>query len=209
MRFVYSAMLLLAISAMAWGQDVTYWIVHGVAEDDVLNIRSEPDPRSPILGAIPPGDDLVEVILVEEGWAQIAYENSDRGVGWVSTAYLEQAEPDEWLRSGLPVGLQCAGTEPFWGLNQADNALVVDAFWREPERETLAVSGLGRPHQSGWPAVVETEDGRAIAVFEPRQCSDGMSDLTYGWTVNLILRGDGPDGNPQVLEGCCRIPLPH
>lgn len=209
MRFILSAILALTAAAMAWGQEVTYWVVQRVAEDDVLNIRAEPNARADVLGSIPPGDGLVEVTLVEEGWAQIAYDNSPEGHGWVSTAYLDQVEPEQWLRSGLPVGLECTGTEPFWGLSQDDTVLVVDAFWREPEMERLDVTGIGRPMQSGWPAVVETGDGQAMAVFEPQQCSDGMSDLSYGWRVSLILRQEGRDGNPRVLEGCCRVPLPQ
>lgn len=209
MRFVYTAMMLLAVSAMAWGQDVSYWIVDGVDEDDTLNIRSQPHARSEILGELPPGDDLIEVLLVEEGWAQISYEGAETGEAWISAAYLREVEPVQWMNSGLPQGLQCGGTEPFWGLNQADDAIVVDAFWRDTETERLAVTGVGRPVQSGWPAVVETEAGRATALFEPRQCSDGMSDLTYGWTVHLILRGEGDGADPHVLEGCCRVPLPR
>ena len=42
--------------------------------------------------------------------------------------------------------------------------------------------------------------GQFTGVLLKQACSDGMSDITYPWSIVLINRSD--DG-PRVVDGCC------
>jgi uncharacterized protein YgiM (DUF1202 family) len=99
---------LISSNALATADGPDYWQVHEVADDDVLNIRSEPDWRSSKLGEIPPdgqciknlkcvggltlhefttlSDDEKEKITKERPrWCYIEY----KGIkGWVAGRYL-------------------------------------------------------------------------------------------------------------------------
>jgi uncharacterized membrane protein len=206
MRYLIGGLAALILSGSSFAQEPTYWQVMGVAADDTLNVRAEPNASADIVMEFAPGAGPIEVIEVRDGWAGVSTDRAEWGMGWVSTAYLERVEPAEWM-SGVPAGLQCGGTEPFWGVSQSDDGLELDAFWRTPEMQSLEVTGSGRAHSIGYPAVLELDEGVATALFEPRACSDGMSDITYGWSLVLILRGES--GDPSILSGCCRIPLPE
>lgn len=60
--------------------------VFGVADDDVLNIRSGPGASSPIVGSIPPNGRGVRIVGSCAGqWCQIDYRGSR---GWVNRLYL-------------------------------------------------------------------------------------------------------------------------
>jgi len=64
--------------------------VEGVAEDDVLNIRSQPDANARVLGAIPPQESHVEgmgapTTVARSTWQRVRY----GGVtGWVNARFL-------------------------------------------------------------------------------------------------------------------------
>lgn len=64
--------------------------VEGVAEDDVLNIRSQPDASSRVLGSIPPQEGYVEGLgapttVARSTWQRVHY----AGVtGWVNARFL-------------------------------------------------------------------------------------------------------------------------
>lgn len=208
MRCLVLCLSLVLLTPPVAAQDVTYWQVSGVADDDVLNIRTAPRADAPIIGSLAPDAGPVEIIEIRDGWAGTPSDAAETGLAWMSAAYLTRIELEEWT-AGLPAGLVCSGTEPFWGLEQSGSALRLDAFWREPEMQSLAVTSTGRAHGIGWPVVIELDEGEASAIFSPQTCSDGMSDTRYGWQSTLILRGEMPDGGPLVLEGCCRMRLPE
>ncbi len=83
------------------------------------------------------------------------------------------------------------GTEPFWGgavsaraltyttpENQAGEAIVVDRF---AGRHGISFSG-------------QLDDMPFVLAVTPGQCSDGMSDRTYPFTVTLQVKGEQRDG---------------
>jgi len=102
----------LAGAAHATADGPDHFRVRGVAADDVLNIRAEPDARSPKVGQIPPGAGCVRNLGCRGGltlreftelspvqqrqrlresprWCRIEYGGVQ---GWVAGRYLEEGE---------------------------------------------------------------------------------------------------------------------
>jgi uncharacterized protein YraI len=99
-----------AASAAADGPD--YYAVHGVAANDVLNIRSEPSPHAPKVGEIPPEGTCIRNLGCRGGltfkefttlsptekkqreranprWRKVEYQGV---TGWVSGHYLAEGD---------------------------------------------------------------------------------------------------------------------
>jgi len=105
-----SLLILVASNALATADGPDYWQVHGVADGDVLNIRSEPDWQSGKIGEIPPDgqcimnlkcvggltfDEFTNLSEVEKErirrerprWCYIEYQGVK---GWVAGRYLRE-----------------------------------------------------------------------------------------------------------------------
>ncbi len=169
--------------------------VIGVAADDALNVRAEPRGSSEDIGDLAPNS-IVEVLELDKSrkWARILHQE---GNGWVAARFLQERS---YLttNAGVPLGLMCIGNEPFWSL-----ALNTD------QSLTFEQANLGRrTFQSTWNtrsanmggAVygIATQDVQAI--LRRAACSDGMSDRTYGWSVDVLTAGKE---QPTLLSGCC------
>jgi uncharacterized membrane protein len=172
--------------------------VTGVATDDVLNIRQAPLADAPVIGTLAPDATGVEVVLVEDGWALV---NTGEASGYATLRFLARTSAPDWPTLQAP--LICLGTEPFWSL-QIDPALGETRFQTPEDTAPRAA-----PISTSWPglpwsqvAAVALPDG--IAVFTPAECSDGMSEQSYGIAADLFL--DGPDRTR--LSGCCRLTQP-
>lgn len=172
--------------------------VTGVATDDVLNIRAAPDAGSAIIGALSPDATAVEVIAVEDGWALV---NTEDGSGYAAIRFLKRMDEPDW--NSLQTPLTCLGTEPFW-------SLVLD-----PATDTAKLvasddqNGYSLQIEQSWPgnlwapaAALSLPQG--TVVFHPAECSDGMSERSYGIAVDLFLT----QPEKQRLSGCCRLGLP-
>lgn len=172
--------------------------VAGVATDDVLNIRAAPDAGSAIIGALSPDATAVEVIAVEDGWALV---NTKDGSGYAAIRFLKRMDEPDW--NSLQTPLTCLGTEPFW-------SLVLD-----PATDTAKLvasddqNGYSLQIEQSWPgnlwapaAALSLPQG--TVVFHPAECSDGMSERSYGIAVDLFLT----QPEKQRLSGCCRLGLP-
>ncbi len=172
--------------------------VTGVAINDVLNVREGPDAGSPIIGALPPDATGVEVIQVEGAWALV---NADDRSGYVALRYLRRLPAPDW--PALEAPLTCLGTEPFWSLQ-------IDPVAGETRLQTPdATEAQTAPIETKWPgqpwspaAAVALPDG--LAVLAPAECSDGMSERSYGIAVDIFLQMEGT----TRLSGCCRLGLP-
>ena len=75
--------------------------------------------------------------------------------------------------------------------------------------QTCALPIWIRPIETKWPgqpwapaAAVALPDG--LAVLAPAECSDGMSERSYGIAVDIFLQMEGT----TRLSGCCRLGLP-
>ena len=165
--------------------------VAGISEDDFLNVRSGPSTSHPVIDGLPNGAQVEVTSESGDGWARILH---GEGNGWVAMRYLQARST-----AGISEELFCAGTEPFWGLslepgdtmtfNEMDQAPVrISPEWR---------NGVAGSSNSGFAVGSESY----IALFNRRECSDGMSDRTYGWALDFLKT----EGQGAYLQGCCRM----
>jgi len=196
--------IFLATIALPAFAEPGYFRVTGVASDDTLNVRAAPSASSADIGDLPPDAGAIEVLRTDPSgkWGQIIWQES---MGWIATRFL--AEDDIALVNGtnLPVGLICSGTEPFWSLRlSSDYANYSDlngaAYAMGLQGARVALGRADFPVQIGHAGT----GANSNALIGPAQCSDGMSDRTYPWRIDLLLSADGA-GSYQV--GCCHLPL--
>ena len=187
--------------------------VVGVAEDDVLNVRSGPGTAFEIVGTLAHDAQAVEVISPNERytWGMI---NHGEGTGWIAMDFIAP-QPGQWHGS-FPQFRQCFGTEPFWSL-QRDAAriefsmpdlgprdgLIAGIFSSLSHRDRFAYRGSFFPSPAG---------NLDIAMFVRREfCGDGMSDRAYGIQIDMLLtRPDAPGDNSWtgLYSGCCSLTPP-
>ncbi|MFY0308346.1 SH3 domain-containing protein [Leisingera sp. D0M16] len=182
--------------------------VTGVAADDVLNIRSAPSASASIVGSLAPGQSGVEVVQADDSgkWGLV---NSGERSGWAALRYLAREPRDDWRSQGQ--ALECFGTEPFWSLtlDQAPNLKTPDGpdipftlLAHEPGSNHSGKSGF---HAVSWAesTLSSPEPVSLFGTLTAQQCSDGMSDRTYGISIDLLrLHGTG---QLSVLSGCCSL----
>lgn len=87
--------------------------------------------------------------------------------------------------------LHFTGTEPFWGGEVSGTTLV----YSTPENQDGAEIEVERFAGRGGIAFSGLLDGAAFEMMvTPLECSDGMSDRTYPFTVTLEIGGDKRNG---------------
>ncbi|MEM6624848.1 MAG: SH3 domain-containing protein [Pseudomonadota bacterium] len=184
-----------------------YYQVTGVAAGDTLNVRLGPSGKADILGELAPGAQPIEITATtpDGRWGRMPYFGDD---GWVSMRYLSPIEvafvSNNGRQTGVPIGLNCGGTEPFWGLEIVDTDGVV-----------LSTPDDGRVHYrierahiaagyQSMPASLELvgETGKLLATFSNAACSDGMSDQTYGYALTVFAQ---QGERRYLLGGCCNL----
>jgi uncharacterized membrane protein len=195
-------MMALCASTSAAEEFPALYSVTGVASGDALNIRETPDGTAAILGALPPDATGVEVVAVEGDWALV---NTPDRAGYVALQFLRREDGPSW--NDLTTPLICLGTEPFWSLDIDPVAGI--ARYRTPEETEPRELALGQT----WPgrpwapsAAVTLPEG--LAVLSPAECSDGMSERSYGIAADLFLGGSGFGSGQTRLSGCCLLRLP-
>ncbi|SLN33104.1 Bacterial SH3 domain protein [Roseovarius litorisediminis] len=169
--------------------------VANIASGDTLNVRAEASGSSADLGDLASGEQIEVLGLNADGrWAHIIWQE---GNGWVATRYLAPASRPA-SDSGLPLNLTCIGNEPFWSL-KLDNSTQADFEIAGEMPDHLSLEWSGTSRNVGLAAYGFS--GPAVSgVLRRAECSDGMSDRTYGWSVDVVLR-DGPMS--QLYSGCC------
>jgi len=177
--------------------------VVNVAPSDQLNIRSQPDARSAKLGAYAHDRKGIEVIrLSDDGkWGEVIWNGRN---GWISMRFVRPA-PDGGLGT-IPPRLSCSGAEPFWALDLSPwsarfepmdgGATSYDVTW--------SAKSANNAHGS-YAFWLDSGRDRKIAVLTRQLCSDGMSDITYGWTVYLTDPFATRNEEKALLTGCCQI----
>ena len=208
---VLAALVSSAGSAVAQGAP-EYFTVGPLPAGDTLTVRSKPAASSAALGALHEGDGMIEAIsVIRNGttkWAEFIY---GEGVGYVAVRFLTPAELPRIAGSALPVGLRCAGTEPFWSLDLSSETT---ASWSDPAAATdEAVEAeitqvLKAQARGGWPAQLSLSAGEKWSgelTVDAARCSDGMSDREYGWRA-ILSYSENPDQS-TLVEGCCWLPI--
>ncbi|MBY6066207.1 SH3 domain-containing protein [Leisingera aquaemixtae] len=208
---VAAALLWLACAALpAAAQEFpALYSVAGVAADDVLNVRSAPSAGAEIIGSLAPDQTGVEVVLADDSgkWGLV---NIGERSGWAALRFLDLEASSDWhRRQDQP--LDCFGTEPFWSLSLDETPIL-----STPDRPGTAFTlqarepAAGRSGKSGFYAAGQTGSGLSgpepagiFGTLTAGQCSDGMSDRTYGIAIDLLhLRGAG---KMDLLTGCCSL----
>ncbi len=181
--------------------EVTYDVTN-VATDDQLNVRATPSATAEKVGTLAFDAKAIAATgasrqVGRSTWLEIIVEGRK---GWVNAAYVAPTRtPSSLFREPLV----CSGTEPFWAL-QLDN--------RSGDFDSLAEGKSVIDFQTsrsahGVPIIWSLKGSTGPAhspVFalleETNQCSDGMSDLTYQYSIRIDIE-DGP-----FYAGCCN---PH
>lgn len=192
-RILISVLLLLGAidAARADSALPAVYIVSGVFGGDVLNVRSGPSADHTVTGGLPNGAEVEVTARSNDGWARIL---QGEGNGWVAMRYLQAQAAVE-----IPEELFCGGTEPFWSLTLGrDNSLTFNEMGGEPLKISSDWRHSVTGRQNGSFAIGSDSE---IALFHRRDCSDGMSDRTYGWALDFLLTG----GQGAYLQGCCRM----
>lgn len=169
-----------------------------VASDDVLNIRAEPSASAEIVGSLTPDATGIEVLRLGPNgrWARV---RAGERMGWAAKRFLA-AVPMQG--DGFGQGLSCGGTEPFWSLNYTPFSTstfeilgeATDSFdlpFPQPAAGRLDVYGLSGPGESA----------NLYGILKRAECSDGMSDIEYGLSLDLILAAQ----DTLVYSGCCSL----
>lgn len=96
--------------------------------------------------------------------------------------------------------LKCGGTEPFWGLVIGSNKATYENMGEGLKAEFDAVmlqdaQGLKPGHMRKY--LLKNAKTPAEAMVLKKKCNDGMSDVTYPYTIAFTYKG-------IVFAGCCR-----
>ncbi len=177
--------VLLPSSALAWPT----LSVTGVSLHDVLNLRAQPDAKSPRVASLPrdaTGISADAVAVKGVDWIHIS---KDGKSGWANARFLT-------YEHGLPLRLSCSGTEPFWSVEMGYGRGDADLSFADT-KQVLALDApvVARARPDLWS--VSSVKGRDFLLIEKTVCSDGMSDRGYPYTVAVHI-------GANLLSGCCR-----
>lgn len=171
--------------------------VRGVASNDVLNIRAEPNGSAEIYGEYFFDRKGVEVIAISDDrkWGQVVTGGEN---GWVSMRFLKVRD-NSYGRT--PEQLACHGTEPFWSFSINDLSAELERMG-EPTK-ALDISWWTGSANNAYGSIafgLEGGDGPHNALLSRQMCSDGMSDADFGWSIFII---NSSADNHGLLTGCC------
>ncbi len=200
--FTITVLLLAAVWAQAQILPEVYTVTN-VAANDTLNVRARPNGQSADIGDIYPGEQVEVMALSANGkWGKIIWQETN---GWVAMRFLRLTPLRTMPDSAMPLQLVCSGTEPFWSAT----------FWtnRNLEFKDYAADSPVPTFQriehsataSGFaPISFAFTAGRFTGTLDRAECSDGMSNRTYGWQVRLL---EIVNGRLQLRNGCCQAML--
>ncbi|MEL7252607.1 MAG: SH3 domain-containing protein [Pseudomonadota bacterium] len=198
------AAILFLIPAMAFGQTLpALYDVNGVAVSDTLNVRTGPSTQFDVIEKLAPDAEDLEVVDLDKTgeWGLI---NVKETSGWVSLKFMKRQAGQ--VEEGLPRAFACYGTEPFWSFTVAPDLSATfdepsDAGTRQTRIDALVV--VPSANRTDRHALFG-DGGEQIftTMVGHNQCFDGMSDRTYGLSIDLLVSNQ--DG-VNVYSGCCSV----
>lgn len=120
-------------------------------------------------------------------------EPSSPGAAAPSASPSVATAADTATYSGIGAGdkVHFTGTEPFWGGEVADGVLT----YTTPENQAGEMVAVDRfDGRNGISFSGELDGKPFVMAVTPGQCSDGMSDRAYPFTVTLQVRGEQRNG---------------
>ena len=171
--------------------------VVGVADNDVLNIRSTASAKSQIIGFFAPAEDQIEVITQDEtgNWGLV---NVGETSGWVSMRFLTASQPNDH-------GPSCFGTEPFWSahaLSQYQGRTLTFSLLGGPKETVPLIERRSRNDQMRESGSFTGQSLSGHYVISRQVCSDGMSDRVFGLTADFLIN---QNGEWTQYSGCCSL----
>lgn len=199
-----AAVLIAGAASNAFADQPTYYQVVALPADDELAVRAEPAGDAEQIGALAGRAGPIEVLdVVQTGstdWAEVVWQDTN---AWIAYRFLDPITPETVGDTALPVGMICAGAEPFWGVTLISQHEAEFNSPMSPTPETLAIDyGVGAAARQGAPALIMVADidAHASLFVTPARCSDGMSDRSYGWSAAYHT---SVNGEPILYQGCC------
>lgn len=170
--------------------------VINVAANDVLWVRNAPDAAAAPVTNLQPNAAVSVLEFINNGWAKVTI---GQNIGYVKASYLAQGGGIT-TSSGMQLGLNCNGAEPFWNMQIAtDRTMTYTAMGGAPLVSSLQAAN---PSQSGPYPFQFSDGGQLNGTLSAQICSDGMSDITYPWK---ILLNAPMSGSMLALNGCCTL----
>lgn len=177
--------------------------VYDVIAPDTLNVRGGPGGSFPDIGDLSAHATRIEVVSLDESgkWGMIRW---NEGLGWVSMRYMSERRLETINGQMIQGGMMCAGTEPFWALHfMHDGAVVLDEMGMGSSNYDLLWSGTSINLAYGPIGFVATSKaGQMTGNLTAEYCSDGMSELPFGYRVDLILNDHK---GASMISGCCSL----
>lgn len=200
---------LAATTGAAPASNSRVYAVFKVAPDDGLNMRTQPGTGGSVVAVLPANAKGLVGLGQEQKsgnsvWVKVAWAGQQ---GWVNKYYLREdvdtvdynpAKPKPIVKP--EVVMQCGGTEPFWSMSVSEREMKVNIMGGA--QFTVPVNMRQQSANSTTIAVVAGARGNAstTAFLEKvEDCSDGMSDKNYPYTVTAVLNGQ------KVMSGCCSL----
>ncbi|PWD99338.1 hypothetical protein [Marinilabilia rubra] len=108
------------------------------------------------------------------------------------------------------------GTEPFWSVEFKNSHMFYqDGPGQEKKRYNYVVeSGISSPVKAisenavqvnVWPAINGTDSYQRHIIIRKEPCSDGMSDNTYPYSIEINREDTEENGSGEIGKGCGRI----
>ena len=171
--------------------------VTGVASDDALFVRARPSNDGEVTGTLSRHARGIRVIELSENglWGRVDHRGAE---GWVYLGYMEARGAADF-----PGTLDCTGTEPFWSLAIRPDSVTLEEMSGAGFDGTAGTRARAEARLGRWSLRAFDSDRSLTAVIASQQCSDGMSDRSFPYTIDVIL--SERDGH-RHLSGCCAVP---
>jgi uncharacterized membrane protein len=188
-----ATLIILCVGSAAYAHDAHapgFYAVHGVARGEILNVRSTLSVTGDDVGDLRAEIAPVEILEIDAAgsWGRLLWHGID---AWVLMRYLAPTEVPLVAGTPIPAGLICNGTEPFWSLLISEAGLLRLSTTGANALSTMTLTTtVATPNAGAFPlALLARDDASELtAILHHRQCQDGMSDLTYGWSIDILQR---------------------